>query len=213
LPAKPGDLCALDFFGALPVARGGGRYILVCYDVFSKHVKLYALKAATTCSCLNKLLNYYFTQVIKPKCNLSDNGTLFQSPSWKKKLAEHNVQDRFTTIRHPQAHPNERCKRKISKFCKMYCSQNYRKWTELLPKIEDLLNTTVAHSTGFTPVELLLEAKKPDLFEKILTKSTENLPEPETVGNKVMKAYARMRKKARDLRERRKTEKKNGNLR
>jgi len=42
LPAKAGDLCALDLFGALPVARGGVRYILVCYDVFSKHVKLRA---------------------------------------------------------------------------------------------------------------------------------------------------------------------------
>ena len=66
------------------------------------------------------------------------------------------------------------------------------------------MNTTVADSTGFTPVELL-EAKKPDLFEKILTKSSENIPKPETVGYKVMKAYARMRKKARDRREGRKT--------
>ena len=77
LPAKQGDLCALDLFGALPVARGGIRYILVCYGVFFEHVKLYALKAATTRSCLNKLLNHYFTQVIKPKCILSDNGTQF----------------------------------------------------------------------------------------------------------------------------------------
>jgi hypothetical protein len=86
----------------------------------------------------------------------------------------------------------------ISKFCKTDCSQNHRKWAEVLPKIDEWLNTTVADSTGFTPVELLFEAKKPDLIEKILTKSPENLPEPETVGDKVMKAYARMRKKARD---------------
>ena len=119
LSAKPGDLCALDLFGALPVARGGVRYILVCYDVSSKHVKLYELKAATTRSCLNKLLNHYFTQVIKPKCILSDNGTQFQSPSWKKMLAEHNVQVRFTPIRHPQANPSERCMREISKCCKI----------------------------------------------------------------------------------------------
>jgi transposase InsO family protein len=198
LPARPGDLCALDLIGALPVARGGVRYILVCYDVFSKHVKLYALKAATTRSCLNKLVNHYFTQVIKPKCILSDNGTQFQSPSWRKKLAEHNVQVRFTPIRHPQANPSERCIREISKFCKIYCSQNHRKWAELLPKIEEWLNTTVADSTGFTPVEMLFQVKKPDLFEKILKKSPENLPEPETIGDKVMKAYARMRKKAKD---------------
>jgi hypothetical protein len=92
----------------------------------------------------------------------------------------------------------------ISKFCKIYCSQNHRKRAELLLKKEELLNTTVADSTGFIPVELLFEAKKPDLFEKILTKSPENLPEPETVGDKVMKAHARMRKKARDRREWRK---------
>ena len=60
------------------MARGGVTYMLVCYDVFSKYVKLYALKAATTRSCLNKIINYYFTQVIKSKCILSDNGTQFQ---------------------------------------------------------------------------------------------------------------------------------------
>ena len=67
------------------------------------------------------------------------------------------------------------------------------------------MNTTVADSTGLTPVELLFEAKKPDLFEKILTKSPVNPPEPETVGDKVMKSYAMIRKKARPRRERRKT--------
>jgi hypothetical protein len=29
---------------------------------------------------MNKLVNHYFTQVIIPKCILSDNGTQFQSP-------------------------------------------------------------------------------------------------------------------------------------
>jgi hypothetical protein len=48
LPRKAGDLCALDLFGALPTARGGVKYILVCYEVFSKHIKLYALRGATT---------------------------------------------------------------------------------------------------------------------------------------------------------------------
>jgi len=87
LPARPGELCALDPFGALTVARGGVRYIFVCYDVLSMHVKLYALKAATTRSYLNKLINNYFIQVITPKFTLSDNGTHFQSPYWRKKLA------------------------------------------------------------------------------------------------------------------------------
>jgi len=90
-------------------------------------------------------------------------------------------------------------------FVKLYCSQNHRKRAELLPKIEEWLNTTVADSTGFIPVELLFQAKKSDLFEKILMKSPENRPEPETIGDKVMKAFARMRKKTKDRTERGKT--------
>jgi len=78
-------------------------------------------------------------------------------------------------LRHPQANTSERCMGEISKFCKLFCSQNHRKWAEVLPKIEEWLNTTVADSTGYTPVELLFQAKKRDLFEKIFTKSPENL--------------------------------------
>jgi hypothetical protein len=77
LPKKPGDLCALHFYGQLPVGRGGVRYILVCLDMFSKHIKLYPLRAATTKACLNKLTTDYLPHVIKPSCILSDHGTEF----------------------------------------------------------------------------------------------------------------------------------------
>jgi len=43
-PKKPGDVCAADIYCSLPISRGGVRYILVCLDVFSKFIKLYALK-------------------------------------------------------------------------------------------------------------------------------------------------------------------------
>jgi hypothetical protein len=55
LPKKPWDLCALDFYDQLPVGHGGVWYILVCLDVFSKHINLYPLQAATTKASLNKL--------------------------------------------------------------------------------------------------------------------------------------------------------------
>jgi hypothetical protein len=61
---KPGDVCAIDVYGNLPISRGGVRYILVCLDVFSRFIKLYALKANTTRSCLNKMVNQYFAEVI-----------------------------------------------------------------------------------------------------------------------------------------------------
>ena len=107
LPKKPGNLCALHLYGSLPTSHAGVKYILVCYDVFSKHIKLYPLKAATTKACLNKLINKYFGEVIKPKIIMSDNGSQFRTPSWQKKLAEREVEVRSAPVRHPQSNPSE----------------------------------------------------------------------------------------------------------
>jgi transposase InsO family protein len=93
--------------------------VLVCLEVFSKYVKLYSLKTATTKSCLNKLINHYFLEVVKPKVILSDNGTQFQSPLWKGTMQKHDVEVRYSAIRHPQSNPRERCIREISKFCRI----------------------------------------------------------------------------------------------
>ena len=35
-PTRPGDICAVDIYGSLPVSKGNVQYILVCYDVFFK---------------------------------------------------------------------------------------------------------------------------------------------------------------------------------
>ena len=168
LPTKPGSLCAIDLFVSLPTSRRGVKYILVCYDVFSKHVKLYPLKAATTRACLNKLTNHYFLHVVKPEVVLSDNGTQFRSPSWKRNLEALNVHVRYTAVRNPQANPSERCMREISKFFRIYCSENHRKWVELIPHIESLLNNTIASATGFTPTELMFGGKGANIFKESL---------------------------------------------
>ena len=148
LPTKPGDLCVVDFYGPLPVGRFGFRYIFVCFEVFSKFVKLYPLKAATTKASLNKILNDYVINVIHPKCILSDNGTQLVSMNWKNKLAEMKIDVMFSPIRHPQANPSERCMREIGKFCRIYCNEAHKKWPELLPHIEGWINGALSDSTG-----------------------------------------------------------------
>jgi hypothetical protein len=121
LPKKPGDLCALDFYGQLPVGRDSVRFILVCLAVFSQHIKLYPLRAATTKACLSKLTTDYFPHVIKPSCILSDHGTQFMSPMWKKKLSELDVTVKYSPIRHPESNPDECVMRETGKYCKIHC--------------------------------------------------------------------------------------------
>jgi len=43
MPNAAEELCAVDLYGPLPTGRGGVLCILVCLDLFTKFVKLYAL--------------------------------------------------------------------------------------------------------------------------------------------------------------------------
>jgi len=203
-PKKPGDVCAVDIYGSLPISRGGVRYILVCLDVFSKYIKLYALKSATTKACLNKLVNHYFGTVISPKVILSDNATQFRSPSWGKQLHKHGVETRFTPIRHPESNPSERYMRELSKFCRIYCNDNHKKWAELLPFIENWINNTVASATGYTPTELMYGSERRNVLNKLMP----NLPildqRVEGLDEKLEKAYYKIRKRAENRKKRRK---------
>jgi hypothetical protein len=51
LPERKGQVVSVDFYGPVPQGRGGVRYLFVCLDVFTKFIKLYPLKSATTKAC------------------------------------------------------------------------------------------------------------------------------------------------------------------
>jgi hypothetical protein len=55
--------------------------------------------------------------------------------------------------------------KKISKFFWIYCSENHKKWAELIPHIESWLNNTVTGATGFTPAELMFGGRVPTFFK------------------------------------------------
>ena len=45
---RPFDLVAVDLYGPLPRGRSGVLYVFVVLDTFSKFVKLYSIKRATS---------------------------------------------------------------------------------------------------------------------------------------------------------------------
>ena len=48
-----------------------------------------------------------------PKVILSDNGMQFQSTLWKRTMQKHDVEVRYSPIRHPQSNTSERCMRNL----------------------------------------------------------------------------------------------------
>ncbi|PNF14204.1 hypothetical protein B7P43_G12568 [Cryptotermes secundus] len=201
LPREPGELVAIDLFGPLPTGRGGVKYLLVCLEVFTKHVSLYPLKAATTKSCLRKITTCYIEQVIKPQAILSDHGSQFTSPLWRKTLQELGIMVKYSPIRHPQSNPAERVMKELGKYFRIYCSKTHKQWPELVPYIQTWLNESISQATGYSPVELLGGVVRRELFEQIIQKLPDR-SRKEDLPNKILKAYARMKKRAEKRRSR-----------
>ena len=168
----------------MPICSGGVSCIRVCVHVFSKFIKLYAVKSATTKACFNKPVSHYFGAVVVPNVSLSDNVTKFRSPSWRKQLQKHGVEIRFTPIRHPESNPNERYVRELSKFCTIYCNGNHKKWAEVLRNIDSWINNTVARATGYNPSELIYGSERCKLLRKLMSRyKTSTMKEKEQPKN------------------------------
>lgn len=89
---EPNDLVTADFLGPLPRARGGGvQYLLVMVDAFSKLVRMYAIKAATTGASLKRIFDDYIPECGKFKRILTDNGTQHTSHMWKNKFESEGI--------------------------------------------------------------------------------------------------------------------------
>jgi hypothetical protein len=81
----------------------------------------------------------------------------------------------------------------------------HNKWPELIPLIEKWLNSSVSEATGYSPVELIFNEPKPDIFKQIIPKTLDQMPPQEKLEDKLLHAYARMKQRAADRKRRRKT--------
>uniref|UniRef100_A0A2S2NEK6 RNA-directed DNA polymerase n=1 Tax=Schizaphis graminum TaxID=13262 RepID=A0A2S2NEK6_SCHGA len=155
LPAAPHHVVSLDLMGPMPRGQLGARYILALLDIFSKHVKLYPIKRATTDIILNKVINDYLPSFGPIRKILTDNGTQFQNIRWKQQLSQINVETHYTTPYHPEGNPVERTNREIGRILRTYCHAKHSNWVKWLPTIEHWLNNTTHTSTGYTPQQIL----------------------------------------------------------
>ena len=70
-----------------PKGRGGEAYVFVMLDTFSKFVKFYSVKRATSKVLSEKVTWDYMVNVGKPKVILSDHGPQFVSGKWRQTQA------------------------------------------------------------------------------------------------------------------------------
>ena len=185
---RPSDLVTVDFYGLLPRGRGGVQYILVVLDAFSKLVRLFSMKNATTQVSLKRILENYIPECGKPKRILivSDNGTQFTSPRWRNTLEKEGITVVFSSIRHPQSNPTERVMREIGRMFRTFCSENHTSWANHVKNIENLLNITTHFSTEYAPHELHFGIPVKNEIEKLI-----NFPQKRNINHDYIITLAR----------------------
>src|SRR5204863_5692184 len=119
------EILALDFLGPLPTGKYGYRYLLIAIDVFSKFVKLYPLRRASTQAVINRIFLDYIPKYGRPCKIHTDNGTQFRSNRWTNKLNSERIKTIFSPIRHPQPNLAERTIKEVKRCLRTYCFNNH----------------------------------------------------------------------------------------
>lgn len=194
---KPGELVTVDFYSPLLRSSNRYQYIFVVLDAFSKYVKLYPIRQATTIIVVNKIRGAYIEEFGKPAAVLADNGSQFTSRKWRDALAELGIKSRFCSIRHPQSNPTERVMKELGRFFRVFCAEAHSTWAKYIPQIEELLNITTDLSTGYTPYELQFGKRPQDGLDTLLSFPENNEPSHEQkillANDRILKNFYRRR--------------------
>lgn len=202
IPVGPKQSVSVDLMGPLPRGQLGAQYILAILDIFSKHIKLYALRKATTATILKKIAEDYLPRFGPIKQILTDNGTQFQNHKWKSRLKELGIHVSYTTTYNPEGNPVERVNREIGRILRTYCHKKHTTWVQYMDNIEYWLNNSTHESTGYTPQQILTGKKAPLSIDKLIpfpnnTEKTDDKLIIQLAYNK-LKETARLRNKSKD---------------
>lgn len=145
---QPWQMISLDLVGPLPRTYKGYRFILVVVDYFSKFVRLFPLRSATSSAVNDKLENEIFLLFGVPQFLLCDNGKQFTSKSFVNLCKSYNVKIIFNALYHPQTNPTERVNRVVKTMIAFYVQDDQRRWEEYLGKCSCAIRTSVHEATG-----------------------------------------------------------------
>ena len=102
-----------DILGPFPVGTGQLKFLIVAVDYFTKWVEAEAVARISA----EKVRRFYWKNIIcrfgLPGVIVSDNGTQFASASVVNFCRDYGIQNRFTSVEHPQANGQAEAANKI----------------------------------------------------------------------------------------------------
>ena len=151
---RPWQTISTDYFGPVTRSTKGFRHVLVVSDWFSKQVRLFATRDATATITVKHLEDGIFYKDGVPETLISDNGGAFNSNELKDTLEKFGVAHKFNASYHPQHNPSERIMKVVGASLRSVISGDQTHWSDYIPKIECMINTSWHESTKFTPYHI-----------------------------------------------------------
>ena len=164
LPTQKGD-----FYGPLSTSTGGVKYLFVMVYNFTKFVKLYTLRRATTAATLRRI-RQYCDEFGTPKAILTDNGTQFTSKHWVNGLNDLRIKPKYTPIRNPCANLAERINRQLGNLFRIFVGEQHTKWSQFIATIESCINETYHETIEITSYEAQLGRKPTRVWDRYINK-------------------------------------------
>ncbi|GFT71027.1 hypothetical protein TNCV_1247591 [Trichonephila clavipes] len=161
----------VDFVGPLPSTNKSYQHIFTVVDAFTKFTWLYPVKTVSAESTLEKLKQQQKT-FGNPIRIISDRGSAFTSKLFNDYCDEENIQHLQKGTGVPRGNGQvERIYRTWIPVLTKLSLDDSTKWYTYVDRLQRILNSTVCHSTKWTPFELLVGTKmrnKEDILIKDL---------------------------------------------
>ncbi|GFW32278.1 hypothetical protein TNCV_674371 [Trichonephila clavipes] len=204
----------VDFIGPLPSTNKSYQHIFTVVDAFTKFTRLYPVKTVSAESALEKLKQQQKTFGNPIRIIISDRGSAFTSKLFNDYCDEENIQHLQIATGVPRGNGQvERIHRTLIPVLTKLSLDDSTKWYKYVDRLQRILNSTISHSTKWTPFELLVGIKmrnKEDILIKdvLLEEMAKELLEQreflrndekkniETLQSENRKTYNRRRKKA-----------------
>ena len=177
-PTRPNYIWAIDAIVMGSAAeQTSSKFILTVVDLHSRHVWAVAVKRQTSEAAISFLCNL-FDAVGSPESLLSDNGTLFTSKRFQNFLTQRNVKHLLTPPHRSQANGVcEKVNGKIISGLRLALTDSPKlKWSSLLRKVVNAINTQIHDVTKHTPrfLHFGLDSQIPSIsVEEARTAATE----------------------------------------
>jgi transposase InsO family protein len=155
--AEPFEVVAVDTVGPLPADDQGNRYVIVAVDCFSRYAELFPARTCTAEDAARALLQV-FARYGAPRAVRSDQGPQFAAQVVDALLQRVGAGREFTIPYRPQANGIvERLNGEVLRHLRAVVMDRRvtSNWSEALPFVQRLVNSTPHSALGTTPSRVL----------------------------------------------------------